>query len=556
MITTSKRNIDYWLLVLVGSLLVLPVMEPALETYSYTITVVSPFQNEIKNIHLPKAPVMNKNQLESQSNTLFWEKAPSLAINDCGYAHVYDGKIYFVGETTVQEFDPVRGNWSVISDDRGESQFFRGGSGLIGDCVYIIHGWTGNILNMRYYNITSNSFGLFPAANFNHLDVAVTTLDDILYLSGGWVGGNPVPTRDFSAYNPQNLSWYSLAPMGTARNSHEMVAVGGYIYALGGSGVSTAEKYDPVTNSWETIEGNSGIYFEFGTTPFKDEGIIAGYPLNTKIYITEKDNWYSGPRVNYVESTWQELVGISANSFVTLEGEVYSIGGRDGPGNYYDYVWRAKAAVLPVLDNPSDFYYYVEEGQEQEIIWKVEDENPADYNVTENGQLVIRGEVENESIQISVQGLSVGKYHYRCTVVDQDNLVAEDLVIVTAIYNNPPTIDHPDDFTFREGTREQYLTWQSSDDDPATYSVSQNQQIIETGEWDGGEITIDLDYLNEGNYTITCEVVDQRENQIDDTVIVTVTAKTSLIFILFSFASILSLGCLISLGIFIARKKT
>ena len=57
-------------------------------------------------------------------------------------------------------------------------------------------------------------------------------------------------------YDPQADAWTELAGMGTrsARHSHASAAVGGKLYVFGawGGGVclSTAEIYDPASNSW------------------------------------------------------------------------------------------------------------------------------------------------------------------------------------------------------------------------------------------------------------------------------------------------------------------
>ena len=55
-------------------------------------------------------------------------------------------------------------------------------------------------------------------------------------------------------YDPQADAWTQLANMSIARQNHASAAVGGKLYIFGGHGtgreLSTAEVYDPASNSW------------------------------------------------------------------------------------------------------------------------------------------------------------------------------------------------------------------------------------------------------------------------------------------------------------------
>lgn len=62
-------------------------------------------------------------------------------------------------------------------------------------------------------------------------------------------------------YNTQLNSWLQVASMGTRRSCLGVVACNGLIYAVGGydgaSCLNSAERYDPLTDTWTSIAAMS-----------------------------------------------------------------------------------------------------------------------------------------------------------------------------------------------------------------------------------------------------------------------------------------------------------
>ncbi len=71
-----------------------------------------------------------------------------------------------------------------------------------------------------------------------------------------------------------------------------------------------------------------------------------------------------------------------------------------------------------------------------------------------------------------------------------------------------PKIDQPADITYVEGTTGHSITWNPSDDNPDHYNITKNGDVVDSGPWDGGSITIGIDGLLTGTYTYTCTVND------------------------------------------------
>ena len=75
--------------------------------------------------------------------------------------------------------------------------------------------------------------------------------NDLYYYGGG--------LSSVERYDPLTNSWTTVSPMSTARLKHASAALDGKLYACGGWHVSnrtaltSVERYDPDTDSWETV---------------------------------------------------------------------------------------------------------------------------------------------------------------------------------------------------------------------------------------------------------------------------------------------------------------
>lgn len=124
--------------------------------------------------------------------------------------------------------------------------------------------------------------------------------------------------------------------------------------------------------------------------------------------------------------------------------------------------------------------------------------------------------------------------------------------IVESIELIAPTIDQPADITYEEGASGNIITWTPNDINPAAYVIYRNGTSIETGNWNGSAISINVDGLEAGIYNFTLVVSDASGISNSDTVMVTVKTKKSEDSPGFS-VLILLLG--LSLGFFLKNRK-
>jgi len=94
--------------------------------------------------------------------------------------------------------------------------------------------------------------------------------------------------------------------------------------------------------------------------------------------------------------------------------------------------------------------------------------------------------------------------------------------------NTAPTINHPDDMGFVEGTENQNITWIPTDDFPATFEIRVNSVVVDSGSWTSGtSIVLNLDSFNAGVYDCTITVYDFAGNYVTDSVSVNVTTAAT-----------------------------
>jgi len=257
-----------------------------------------------------------------------WIKVASLKNADKGYAETYEDSMYMIGEY-LQIYNRTDGFWTVKGNADIDS---RGGSAIVGDRIYIVYNWGDAV----YYDITAGEF-VNIAHSYYRLDVAVGELNGIIYVSGGWLSGNSTPITLVQAYNPANNTWWTVAPMLYARSNHEMVGLNGYLYAIGGQNSAAVEKYDPNTNSWSKVAKMNVGRREFGATTHMGTIVVNGWgadPISTEEYIPELDKWFKGPDLITGTTSYMEA------TMASLDGAVFSIGGRDAPDHEYDMVFR------------------------------------------------------------------------------------------------------------------------------------------------------------------------------------------------------------------------
>src|SRR5690606_30771117 len=127
--------------------------------------------------------------------------------------------------------------------------------------LYILPGWTvGGSFNYRFFRrhletgiTTELASCLVNTTAHTHLAV----MDGKIYLTGGANTGSntPTPTTSACRYDPFTDKWTSLSPLPRPRLRHTAFERNGELWLVGGrNGHQYIDKFDPVTNRWESAE--------------------------------------------------------------------------------------------------------------------------------------------------------------------------------------------------------------------------------------------------------------------------------------------------------------
>lgn len=86
------------------------------------------------------------------------------------------------------------------------------------------------------------------------------------------------PSRQVLCYNPLTDSWKEISPLNEARPHCKLVALNGFLYAIGGECLHTVEKYDPRQNRWTYITPlpNDTFAVAHMATAYDDEIFVTG----------------------------------------------------------------------------------------------------------------------------------------------------------------------------------------------------------------------------------------------------------------------------------------
>jgi N-acetylneuraminic acid mutarotase len=206
----------------------------------------------------------------------------------------------------------------------------------IGDDIYVIGGFDESrdpSDAVEVYNVKNNSWkSVAPVPQGVHHSAAAS-YDGKIYLVGGFISREWIPTNQLFIYDPIKDQWTEGKSMPTPRGALNALFVNGTLYAMGGhTGDRTLninEAYDPITNKWiskasmptarnhaASAAADNKIYVVGGRT----HGITARVNVNVnEMYDTQTDKWTAA------EPMTSNRSGIAAapinNSFFVFGGE-------------------------------------------------------------------------------------------------------------------------------------------------------------------------------------------------------------------------------------------
>ncbi|MGY5852152.1 MAG: hypothetical protein RTU92_01140 [Candidatus Thorarchaeota archaeon] len=229
------------------------------------------------------------------------------------------------------------------------------------------------------------------------------------------------------------------------------------------------------------------------------------------------------------QSTTNAAIVLGANGRAITNAMLVTAYGDDtDDSTYADSVelWRGEIAFLmrPEIDSPSDIV--LEAGSSGEsLTWSPRSDRPYRYILKESGFEIFNNFWDGNDISFSLVGDPLGDFFYELTVFDSVGYTAQDSVTVTVEDTTSPSwIDSPDNLQYQEGTTEHLLNWSFTDLLPDSWWLLIDNVTVDSGAWDGSNISVDVGGFTEGVYNVTLAVNDTSGNWASSIVALTVTA--------------------------------
>ena len=93
-----------------------------------------------------------------------------------------------------------------------------------------------------------------PAMNERRYLHSVSSMDDSIFVFGGWSDDNPC-IKLCESLDVRSDKWESMKPMPLKRFEHSSIVIGDQILIVAGEPHTTQiDSYDPITNTWTTLE--------------------------------------------------------------------------------------------------------------------------------------------------------------------------------------------------------------------------------------------------------------------------------------------------------------
>jgi N-acetylneuraminic acid mutarotase len=281
---------------------------------------------------------------DSPEGEFAWVRLPGLPSPRSELAALYhEGKIYAAGglepgpdgsgrvSDAFEVFDTNTNEWRKLAplpEPRHHPAL-----AALGGVVYLIGGFTDAAFRpsekVFAYDIASGKWSEAPPLPEPLGAGGAATLEETVYFVGGVDASGKVSRR---LYALQGSKWMRKQDMPTAREHLAVASTGAFLYALGGRPPITdaAERYDPDTDSWESIApkptarggiAGAGVGGRFACAAGGEDS-VATY-ADVECYDEQDGVWRRLPQM----PTARHGVGAAGS-----EKSFYVVGGGDRPG--------------------------------------------------------------------------------------------------------------------------------------------------------------------------------------------------------------------------------
>ena len=443
----------------------------------------------------------------------------------------------------------ITDSWFIDLDSVGvhfwQSMSFTNVYGFVTDCTFLNVSVGFSAADTTYLEVENNSFmwGDFALSTDSGSDFWVVQWNEIQYFDTGisrLFSDNWFLANNTIRWNTVGVEIYGSVGTTTADN---IIALNIESNGVDGSanfwddGVDTGNYWDDYSGSGVyDIDGAGGAQDRYPmqyivTEPIMNTAADISYPEGSEgneIFWLPFDNFLRDWTVTIDGEPWASDAWNFENITVNIDGLAYGthtvfITVWDVDNNYVNdtVIVTVYDDTPPEISGLPDHVLYID--ADLTIDWEVSDLNPTDYNVTVDGVEFDTGTWSSGILSVDFTGITTGHHNLTVIIYDVDGNMASDLVVVLVIEDDEdPTVDHPDDVVYIEGTTGNVVVWTPEDDHPDSYSVSFNGTVVDTGDWSGSRISVNVDGNAVGSNEVSITVYDASGNSATDMVNVTV----------------------------------
>ena len=208
-------------------------------------------------------------------------------------------------------YDALACKWLPIARMKNEKRC-KFAAAAVDGYIYVFGGYGdyeaggGTLSSMERYDSCRDEWVTLADMPIAMASQAAVALNGQVYVLGGWDDDGTV-TNSVWHFDPQRSTWTELPPMAQRRDLFGAAALDGKIYAIGGVGgdedneddvLRTVERFDPVTNAWESVAGMQLERGEFAAVALDGKLFaIGGYcpslerTERVEVYCPEQNSW-------------------------------------------------------------------------------------------------------------------------------------------------------------------------------------------------------------------------------------------------------------------------
>lgn len=231
-------------------------------------------------------------------------------------------------------------------------------------------------------------------------------------------------------------------------------------------------------------------------------------------------------------STTNASIVLGANGRAITNGMLLTAYSDDTDDSTYSdafEIYSNEIAYLlrPSIDHPADISMeYGVTGQK--VTWTPTSSYPASLTVKENSVQIVGISWDGGPYSILLDNYLPGAYTFDVEVSDVFGGTATDTVVVTVHDTTAPSLNTaPTNLQYEAGTAVHLLNWNFTDLLPDSYWLLIDNGTVQSDNWNGSLISVDVGGLSEGTYNVTLAVNDTSGNMASSSVVLTVTAATT-----------------------------